>query len=68
MHFYKESYGVISCYLEGFRRALADGAECILEMDGGGSHSPSEIPQFIEKIGRRDMTASGVQDLLREEK
>ena len=24
--FYKESYGVISCYLEGFRRALADGA------------------------------------------
>lgn len=48
--FYKESYGVISCYLEGFRRALADGAECILEMDGGGSHSPSEIPQFIEKL------------------
>ena len=48
--FYKESTGVISCYLEGFRQALADGAEQILEMDGGGSHLPSEIPQFIEKM------------------
>lgn len=48
--FYKESRGVISCYLEGFRRALEDGAECIIEMDGGGSHSPKEIPQFIEKL------------------
>ncbi len=48
--FYKESRGVISCYLEGYRRALADGAECVLEMDGGGSHQPDEIPQFIEKL------------------
>lgn len=48
--FYKESRGVISCYLEGFRRALADGAEQIIEMDGGGSHSPKEIPQFIDNL------------------
>ena len=48
--FYKESRGVISCYLEGFRIALEDGADRILEMDGGGSHQPSEIPQFIEKL------------------
>lgn len=48
--FYKESKGVITCYLEGFRRALEDGAERIIEMDGGGSHLPSEIPQFIEKL------------------
>lgn len=48
--FYKESKGVISCYLEGFRRALKDGAERIIEMDGGGSHLPAEIPQFIEKL------------------
>ena len=50
--FYKESRGVISCYLEGFRRALADGAEQIIEMDGGGSHNPIEIPQFIEALER----------------
>lgn len=48
--FYKESKGVISCYLEGFRQALNDGAEQIIEMDGGGSHLPEEIPQFIEKL------------------
>lgn len=48
--FYKESKGVISCYLEGFRRALADGAEQIIEMDGGGSHNPAEIPQFIDAL------------------
>lgn len=48
--FYKESTGVISCYLEGYRQALKDGAEQIIEMDGGGSHSPTEIPRFIEKL------------------
>lgn len=48
--FYKESRGVSTCYLEGFRQALHDGAERIIEMDGGGSHLPSEIPQFIEKL------------------
>lgn len=48
--FYQGSKGVISCYLEGFRQALADGAERIIEMDGGGSHLPAEIPRFIEKL------------------
>ncbi len=48
--FYKESRGVITCYLEGFRQALADGAEWIIEMDGGGSHLPEEIPQFISRL------------------
>ena len=48
--FYKDSHGVVSCYLYGFKRALADGADRIIEMDGGGSHQPSEIAQFIEKL------------------
>lgn len=48
--FNEKSTGVVSCYLEGFRRALADGAEQIIEMDGGESHLPEEIPQFIEAL------------------
>lgn len=48
--FYKESKGVISCYIEGYRIALEDRAERIIEMDGGGSHLPSELPQYIEKL------------------
>lgn len=47
--FYKESTGVISCYFEGYRIALADGAERIIEMDAG-SHFPSEIHQYIQKL------------------
>lgn len=48
--FYKKSTGVISCYLHGYQQALQDGADYIIEMDGGGSHKPSEIPQFIENL------------------
>lgn len=48
--FYKESRGVISCYLEGYRQALVDGADYVIEMDGGGSHRPSEIPQYIDML------------------
>lgn len=48
--FYKESTGVASCYLEGFRQALRDDAERIIEMDGGGSHLPCELPLFIKKL------------------
>lgn len=50
MIYHKESRGVITCYLYGFKAALADGAEQIIEMDGGGSHMPKEIPQFIDKL------------------
>ena len=67
--FYKESRGVISCYLEGYRQALKDGAERIIEMDGGGSHLPSELPQFIEALdegyecvwGSRFMKGGGME-------
>ena len=48
--FYEKSTGVISCYMEGYRQALQDGAEFVIEMDGGGSHKPSEISQFISKL------------------
>ena len=48
--FHEKSRGVVSCYLYGFKRALEDGAERIIEMDGGGSHLPEEIPLFIESL------------------
>ena len=48
--YFPASTGVISCYLEGYKRALEDGAEQIIEMDGGGSHKPEEIPLFINKL------------------
>ncbi|WP_026670838.1 glycosyltransferase [Butyrivibrio sp. AE3006] len=69
--YYKESRGVISCYLEGYRQALEDGADRIIEMDGGLSHDPKQLPMFIEKLdegydcvwGSRFMKGGGVSDL-----
>ena len=48
--YYRESKGLISCYLHGFKIALQDGADRIIEMDGGGSHKPCELPYFIKAL------------------
>ena len=48
--FYRNSKGVVTCYLYGFREALKFGAEYVIEMDGGGSHDPAAIPLFIKAL------------------
>jgi dolichol-phosphate mannosyltransferase len=42
-----ESRCVVDAYFAGYRAALNTDCQWILEMDGGLSHSPEEIPQFI---------------------
>jgi dolichol-phosphate mannosyltransferase len=42
---HKEGLG--PAYLAGFRRALADGAELVLEMDCDFSHDPDDVPRLI---------------------
>jgi dolichol-phosphate mannosyltransferase len=39
--------GLGPAYIAGFRRALADGAELVLEMDCDFSHDPSAVPSLI---------------------
>jgi dolichol-phosphate mannosyltransferase len=39
--------GLGPAYIAGFRRALADGAELVLEMDCDFSHDPAAVPQLI---------------------
>ena len=39
--------GIGPAYLAGFRRALADGAELVLEMDCDFSHDPRDVPRLI---------------------
>jgi dolichol-phosphate mannosyltransferase len=48
--FYGESTGAVSCYLEGFKAALADGCDCIIEMDSGGSHPPAKIKEIFQAL------------------
>jgi dolichol-phosphate mannosyltransferase len=39
--------GLGPAYLAGFGRALADGAELVLEMDADFSHDPADLPRLI---------------------
>ena len=43
-----ENRCVVDAYFAGYRAAYEEGCEWILEMDGGMSHPPEHIPQFIK--------------------
>jgi len=47
--------GLGPAYLDGFRRALADGADAILEMDCDFSHSPGDVPRLIAALEGADL-------------
>jgi Glycosyltransferases involved in cell wall biogenesis len=47
-----EDRSVVDAYFRGYREAFAAGAEWILEMDGGMSHRPEEVPRFTSLIDR----------------
>jgi dolichol-phosphate mannosyltransferase len=47
--------GLGPAYLAGFRRALADGAELVLEMDCDFSHSPDDVPRLIAAASEADL-------------
>jgi dolichol-phosphate mannosyltransferase len=63
----EQKEGLGPAYLAGFRRALDDGAEFVLEMDCDFSHSPSDVPRLIEAcragadvaLGSRYVTGGG---------
>jgi dolichol-phosphate mannosyltransferase len=43
--------GLGPAYIAGFRRALADGAELVLEMDCDFSHDPNDVPRLVAAAG-----------------
>jgi dolichol-phosphate mannosyltransferase len=42
--------GLGPAYLAGFRRALAEGAEYVLEMDCDFSHNPADVPRLLAAV------------------
>ena len=50
-----EKEGLGPAYLAGFRRALADGAELVLEMDADFSHDPEDVPRLIAAAAEADV-------------
>jgi dolichol-phosphate mannosyltransferase len=47
--------GLGPAYIAGFRRALADGAELVLEMDCDFSHDPDDVPRLIAAAAGADL-------------
>jgi dolichol-phosphate mannosyltransferase len=61
--------GLGPAYIAGFRRALEEGADLVLEMDADFSHAPAYLPRLIEAsegadlvIGSRYVDGGGVSD------
>jgi dolichol-phosphate mannosyltransferase len=62
--------GIGRAYLAGFERALAAGAELVLEMDCDFSHAPSDVPRLIAAcedgadlaLGSRWVTGGGTEN------
>ncbi|MGI8597383.1 MAG: polyprenol monophosphomannose synthase [Thermoleophilaceae bacterium] len=47
--------GLGSAYIEGFRRALAGGADLVMEMDSDFSHEPPHLPRLLPAPGHADL-------------
>lgn len=47
--------GLGPAYVAGFRRALAEGAGLVLEMDSDFSHDPAYLPRLLEASERADL-------------
>jgi dolichol-phosphate mannosyltransferase len=47
--------GLGRAYLDGFQRALADGAELVLELDCDFSHDPADVPRLIAAADEADL-------------
>jgi dolichol-phosphate mannosyltransferase len=47
--------GLGPAYLAGFHRALAEGAELVLEMDCDFSHDPNDVPRLVAAADEADL-------------
>ena len=47
--------GLGTAYIQGFKWAIAQGADLVIQMDADFSHSPNYIPQFLEQIKDYDV-------------
>ncbi len=50
VHHRREKQGLGRAYLDGFRVALAGGAEIVIQMDADWSHDPTTLPALIAPI------------------
>jgi dolichol-phosphate mannosyltransferase len=51
----REKEGLGPAYLDGFRQALAEGADLVLEMDCDFSHDPADVPRLVAAAADADL-------------
>ncbi|HVD39449.1 MAG TPA: polyprenol monophosphomannose synthase [Solirubrobacterales bacterium] len=51
----EQKEGLGPAYIAGFRKALAEGAGLVLEMDADFSHDPAYLPRLLEAAKRADL-------------
>jgi dolichol-phosphate mannosyltransferase len=51
----EQKEGLGPAYLAGFRQALGDGADLVLEMDADFSHDAADVPRLIEAAENADL-------------
>ena len=56
--YHQENRGVGGATMTGYRRALRDGAEIVVKIDGDGQMNPESLPRFVRPIleGQADYT------------
>ena len=47
--------GLGRAYVDGFHWAIEHGADAIVQMDADFSHSPTDVPRLVEKLGNYDV-------------
>jgi dolichol-phosphate mannosyltransferase len=47
--------GLGAAYIAGFRWALAEGYDAVVEMDSDGSHAPEELPRLLTALREADL-------------
>ncbi len=54
-----ENRNVVDAYLRGYREALREGHDIIIEMDAGLSHDPRALPMFLRVLNEGNECAFG---------
>jgi len=54
-----ENRNIVDAYIRGLREAYACGYKAIIEMDGGLSHDPNEIPNFLKALSEGNQCVFG---------
>jgi dolichol-phosphate mannosyltransferase len=51
----EKKMGLGTAYVAGFKYAIANGYDCVFEMDADFSHDPGVLPKFLEAIEEYDL-------------